>query len=341
MIRVAVVMLLLTASAYAAGPFIGDEHRLGTLRTPTDLTLVRSADATLLAWSEDSQVHARVNEKRITLGTGIDVRAATDGRDFQIIWFDQNRIAGALWSNPSDVRTLVNLNTFNSSQTRRPPALAWNGSAFQIFSVDAASSMRGLVFTAFSISELAHQICFAAPFNPLSCRLVPASYRIGVGIFAGSASSSFTTIQEGYTSTYPPSIAAAADEGLVVWRSPTGIDGFRVRRDGSAAGFINVPTARSMTGKRSPQVAWDGTRYLIVFDALDASGDIWGAVVTPGPTYVAQPFVIAGSAENELAPAITALGPDRFLVAYTIGNEWIGTREISFKEPPSRRRATR
>jgi hypothetical protein len=332
---------LLAVTLLAAGPFIGKEERIGTTRSPLDLTLVRSADATLLAWSEDSQVRARVNGKTITLGPGIDVRAATDGRDFQIVWFDQNRIAGARWSNPSHVTTLVNLNVFNPPP-RKPPAVVWNGSAFEIsVAVDAMSAMPGLIFTASSSSMPAQQIC-VPPFFGGGCRQVPARYGISVGVRAGSEFRTFSTAQEGYTSNYPSSIAAANAEGLVVWKSPTGIEGFRVRRDGSAAGFINVPISRSMTGKRGPQVAWDGTRYLIVFDRLDANGDIWGAVVMPGATYVAEPFVIAGSADNELAPAVTALGPDRFLVAYAIGNEWIGTREVSFQEPlPSRRRATR
>jgi len=339
--------LALAITLLAATPFVGSEQRIGPVRNPLDLTLVRSAGSTLLAWQEETHVKARVEEKTIDFGIGSDVRAATDGSDFQIIWVDQNRVAGARWSKPSDVKTLVNLGSFVvdyfGSQYRRPPAMAWNGTAFQIFTgydqADTAAALNGVVISAAGTSEGTHKVCPPFGFGFPICYDVPPSQRIDWKVRRGDAPvRSFSLQQDGYISTHYPFITAGANEFLLVWKASTSIDGVLLRPDGSNAGFITVPIANSLSGKRGPQVAFDGTRYLIVFDT---DGDVWGAFVTPGVTYVAQPFAISATAAQEGAPTVAAIGPDRFAVAYAIDSNQIGTRIVSFSEPPSRNRAVR
>lgn len=342
--------LLLAVTLLAATPFVSDEERIGPLRNPLDLVLVRSADATLLAWHEDSRVRARVNDTILDLGTGTDVRAATDGKDFQVIWVDQLRILGALASKPSDVKTLINLNSqangFGTTY-RRAPSIVWTGRSFQIFAgfdgADTAAAVNGVVFTAAATSDPAYQDCFFSLFaRGFVCRNVGPVFRVDWKLRADNvAARSFAFTESGYSSIHLPFAVAGPGEFLLLWKSSAGIDGVRLRPDGSTAGFVKVPIGQSLTGKRGPQAAWDGTRYLVVFDTVDPSGNIWGAFVTPGVNLIADPFVIANGAEQESAPTVAALGPDRFGVAYKIGNDQIGTRVVSFTEPPSRRRVAR
>lgn len=145
--------------------------------------------------------------------------------------------------------------------------------------------------------------------------------------------------QLGFRSVFAPGIGVGRDDFVLVWRSPFSIDGVRLRRDGSTAGFFYVPAAKPMTGSGGPAVAWDGTRYLIVFDQLEGSSDVWGAVIVPGGHFVAETFVIAASDAQEHTPAVAAIGPDRFVVAYGVGVDAIATRVVSFSDPPSRRRS--
>jgi hypothetical protein len=341
--------LLLAITLLAAGPFVGEEQRLASLRNPIDLTLVRSADATLLVWNEDSKIRGRLDDRLLDFGTGTDPRAATDGRDFQVVWVAQDHILGTRTSDPSNVQQLVRLSAFQTdfgSTYRRAPAIAWTGRFFQIYAgtnpADTAASADGLVFTAVARSLPKDRMCMPSLFLGIFCWDVPDSYTLNWSIRTDSTARTGTFAQNGYTSIHFPGSAAGKGEFLIVWKTPTAIDGMRLRSDGSVAGFINVPVARSLGGARGPQVAWDGTRYLIVFDnpAADGNLNVLGAVIEPGQ-YLAQPFEIAASAERESAPVVTAAGDGEFLVSYVVNRDAIGTRAVSFREPPSRRRATR
>lgn len=283
----------------------------------TFVTLVHSSDATLTAWVEDAHVKARVGDTTIDFGAGNDVRATTDGRDFQILWVDQNRVLGARWSQPSEITTFAN--------GGRPGSIVWNGSAFQHFAgADAAAALKDVVLTTSGASTAAYTVCpFWPTFGgPKTCVTFPATYSLGWTVRPSDAPprSASTSIDAGAT----PAVAAGNDEFLIVWRSSLAIEGVRVRRDGSIVGFINVPMAA-----RTAQVAFDGTRYLIVFDA---NGDVWGAFVAPGVTYVAQPFAIASTAADETTPAVVAIAPDRFAVAYVVDRGQIATRVIPLSE---------
>jgi len=292
----------------------------------TFVTLVHSTDATLVTWIEDAHVKARVGDTTIDLGNGNDVRAATDGHDFQIVWVDQGRVLGTRWSKPSEIQTFGNGD--------RTPPVVWNGSAFQLFAgSDAAAALQGVALTTTGASTAAYTFCSPFPtFGGPKCTDVAATFRIDWTVRSNDAPSrSFTTASDEVSS---PAAVAGNDEFLIVWKSSIAIEGVRVHRDGSTASFINVP----MMGKGRPQVAWDGTRYLIVFEA---GSDVWGAFVTPGLTYVAQPFAIAATSAEETAPAVAAIGPDRFAVAYVVDKGQIATRVVSFNEPPSKRRAAR
>jgi hypothetical protein len=88
--------------------------------------------------------------------------------------------------------------------------------------------------------------------------------------------------------------------------------------------------------KSNPQVAWDGSRFLVVYRS--SGTDIRAVTIQDGKAN--PPFVIA-SGDARRATVINA-GPDRFLVAYEVrspsGSQLAG-RFITF--PPPRRRVAK
>lgn len=227
----------------------------------------------------------------------------------------------------------------------RLPIIVWDGSQFRVFreNVDAVAAMPGVLLTLTFRTEPEGYRCIPGGFS-VHCGVFPAEYKLEWRTHTAIGPSRPHGVLGGsFYAPYAPGVVAGHNEFAIAWRTSLSIDGRRMGRDGAPVGMFSIPLPRAITGRRGPQIAWDGTRYLVVFDMAGETGDIWGAVVIPGQTYIANPFLIAGGAQQEFAPAVTTIGPDQFLVAYTIGNDAIGTRVVSFREPepPSRRRATR
>jgi hypothetical protein len=86
----------------------------------------------------------------------------------------------------------------------------------------------------------------------------------------------------------------------------------------------------------TPQAAWDGMRFLIVYQSADRA--IRGATVEGHE--VSPPFIIANG--NVRRATVIAAGRDRFLIAYEVqsasGTQLAG-RFIDF--PPPRRRVVK
>jgi hypothetical protein len=125
---------------------------------------------------------------------------------------------------------------------------------------------------------------------------------------------------------------------LVVWPDNNStLKAFRLRGDCQnidAPGSIlidHVFAGGSATS--NPQVAWDGTRFLVVYQT--SAGEIRGAAVDEGES--APPFVIANG--NVRRPTLIAVAPGRFLVAYealSVSGKQLAGRFIDFS--PTRRR---
>jgi hypothetical protein len=343
MFRSAAVALLLATPVFAGEPFIGDEQLFHPDGRPSGLVLAASPQATLLAWNEGDRVKARSRGVTLDLGSGSDVAVATDGSDFLIAWQEPTRIAGVRWSNPAATLELVRFLS-GTPVTNLAPRVVWDGTRFIVFAASepaaAAAAANGVAIATTVTSTGAYYACIPSGLSHY-CRTFPAYYQLDWSV-RGSASplQKYSLQQTGYSSPYLPGMAAGRDDFLIAWKSVASIDGVRLNRDGSRAGYFGIPIAHPLTGQRGPQIAFDGTRYLVVFDTVDASGDIWGAIVEPGGTYIASPFVIAGSGAQELGPSVAALGPDRFVVSYVKDAVTIAMRTISFSEP-ARRRAVR
>lgn len=330
--------LLLAITLLATGPFIGNEQIWPTASRAANVTVATSAKGMLVSWNEGGRVRARFGGATLDLGIGSVVSVATDGSDFMVVWLRDGRAVGVRLGNPA---TLIDF-----GPTTKAPRVVWDGTDYRVFRgvsvVDSAAARSGAVVTTTFASMQAHWVC-TNYWVTTACYLVPDIYSIDWNLTADGLGVANRIEQRGFMSSFAPGIGVGKDDFLIAWKSPVTVEGSRVLRGGSPAGHFVVPGApgaKPMTGSGPPSVAWDGTRYLIVFDQVTATSDVWGAVIDPGRNYVAQPFVIAASEAQEQTPAVSALGPDRFLVAYGVGENGIGTRVVSFTEPPpSRRRA--
>ena len=111
-----------------------------------------------------------------------------------------------------------------------------------------------------------------------------------------------------------PAVAFDGTNFLVVWadlRNPTPLDVFsydiyaaRITPDGSVLDVTGIPIAQNYPNDPAPDVAFDGTSFLVVWNG----GSIYGARVRPdGAVLDPQPFIIGGGGQTG-GPAISAGG---------------------------------
>ena len=125
-----------------------------------------------------------------------------------------------------------------------------------------------------------------------------------------------------------PAVSRLGDGYLVAWQDerPGGrgadIHGARVSAAGQVLDAGGVSLAAASGQQLRPALAWDGTRALVVWqDERPGShgADIVGMVVAPGEVPRGKPergMVLAGSAANELSPALSNGGSGGFLLGY-------------------------
>jgi len=165
------------------------------------------------------------------------------------------------------------------------------------------------------------------PFNgfcPDNCR-IPSPFGYALDFLA-----LFTTISSAtfnFASDAQPSIASNGHDVLVSWfRGAQASGGDVVAARLGAGDFVHFsdvtlrPTVLALFppdfGETRPDIATDGTRYLVVWRELRAPGnhDIAGVVVDSEGKLT--PLSIATSSVDERDPAILSLGGGTFLVAY-------------------------
>jgi hypothetical protein len=143
-----------------------------------------------------------------------------------------------------------------------------------------------------------------------------------VSIYSRFESASFT-----FESDAQPAIQSDGRDVLIAWERGTQKFGGLVvvnRLDDRASDFYyNVPaklqvvgTFGADTGRIRPDIATDGSRYVIVWDTKTLRGDhdVIGAMLDPNGTVT--PFDVATSTADEREPSIISIRPGAFLVAY-------------------------
>ena len=146
-----------------------------------------------------------------------------------------------------------------------------------------------------------------------------------------------------FFSSYAPAIASNGKDSLVAWFEGTPQGGgtlFAAHFDSQGLGPRLAlgqfgPDPGSI---QKPGIAWDGQRYLVVWQdkAWYANHEIRGAVVD---SIGVTAFTVTDTIAEEEHPSVTAVGPGRFLVAYstiTAGQRRIAGRFIDFPEPRRR-----
>jgi len=127
---------------------------------------------------------------------------------------------------------------------------------------------------------------------------------------------------------------ADGSEFVIAWIGESGPEA-AVIRDGDASLLVKVPAFADLVS--TPSIAFDGFRYLLVFQTI---GNIFGAFIDVDGAIV-QPFPIATSDLAEERPAVTALARGRFLVTYKSGAALAGRVLITPDAAPARRRSVR
>lgn len=296
---------------------------------------------------------------------------ASDGSEFFVVWQERsadaalpNRIFGTRVDRSGQLGAAISFG-FLSITAPRMPRVTWDGHRYQVFAAgqawhvrrdgtvasvrpfvepDTVAALNSMTMAARFSSERSRYACRPVGLS-LFCSTLPDAYIIDWSLIDPAGTARGQRVQAQYTSSFPPAIEADTDEFLMAWKTPAGIDALRVHPDGSAAGYAVVPMTTPLTGTTGPQVAFDGARYLIVYDMGYQSRDIWAAEIVPDRTYVGEPFLISAAAgRDEIEPRVEAVGSGQFLVTYVsrggTSGERIVSRLVSFSAPvPSRRRS--
>lgn len=121
-----------------------------------------------------------------------------------------------------------------------------------------------------------------------------------------------------------PSAAAGAGHFLVTWESTTLADVFAARLDGTGRVLdapVALPVAVSPAPERRPKVAFDGQRFLVVWQEGTDGGRVLARRLEPTGAFTeASPFVVAGGAWPQVDPRI-ACAADGCFVAWTDGRD--------------------
>jgi hypothetical protein len=155
-------------------------------------------------------------------------------------------------------------------------------------------------------------------------------------------------------STYGAGVASNGKSFLVAWHDATANGGGSALASIVDESLLDAPSfvtpltigfvGPDLAGPvaRQPQVASDGERYVVVWqDRTEQQRDIVGAVVSPRER-TSIPFTVTATDADETQPAIVAVSPGRFLVAYNSvsgGTQQIAGRFVTFV--PARHRPSR
>lgn len=117
-----------------------------------------------------------------------------------------------------------------------------------------------------------------------------------------------------------PAVAFDGADFLVVWTEAVNgtieVYGAQVKGDGTQVQPTGAISTVDATTDRYPSVAWNGTRFLVVWDdAFSATDhDIYGRQVNPAGVPLGSPFPLASSATNQSKPSVTAGGSNFYAV---------------------------
>lgn len=312
-----------------------------------------AAAGSLIAWTQDGALHiARIGSHGRPLKTTTIAlpnatlsapAIATDGASY-LVAFSHFSNAGLqvaatsvdAYGNAGGVRTYGagngnapvvywNKDTYALHGAARLFTLDRNGAP--LVSIESAPSVSQVITNAnarFTFANTTYAGSRHCGFS--ACIDLPPNYTI-YWSYSSDGKQTRGTEARRWTSLGKTAAATNGTDFVLTWIGERGVEALTIRNgEPYALSLVPAPADFGTT----PSIASDGTRFLVVFEAL---GDIYGAYAGAVDA-VAQPFLITTNANR---PIVSTLGHGRFLVTYQRDD----TLAATVIGPPSRRRSVR
>jgi hypothetical protein len=366
-----IALLLLFAVAAQAQPSVGPEVvwraalPLATYRpVPPAARVTADGDGYVVAWSEVENGISRAYAARLNAAgqmAAIGVRTIGVADAPAISPFGDRYIAAWLEPDPVDKRPTLftaaldrNFKLVTSTRiglttgppvVRTTPSRAWIGSGNMLYEVDRGGGPIAFFDLPRPLDDLAvsgndagyvHHESTVSIFIvcPNGCSLPPPLPHYALTFTWLYRLTASARMQ--FDSKAPAALASNGDAFLVVWAESKPI-----ALKGALFGTSFKPFVISANAQRTfdeltqPQVAWDGQRWVVVWDG-DAG--VQGAVIAPDLTVT--PFKVSAEGSR---PAIASPKGGRFLVTYEVlaGERRLVSRVVDFTPPGQRERVVR
>ncbi len=277
-----------------------------------------------------------------------DPRVASDGTDFLVTWSDRRNVLAARVSAAGAVRDAPPLTLASSARQGR---VAHDGTAWLVTWV--RTDTGGVGAARVPSSGAATTLAAAGTFIPADTLGPGRGYAMIGGIEVSMGAQHGARLQRlplpsltpavavvvdgrGATLTSPPSVGFDGTNHLAAWQAGgvdppycATVDAIRVTPDGDRLdpGPLHLSPCYPTDGLMVPSVAFDGSRYLVVWHARGASGaDVFGARVSRGGELLdASPLVLSAAAGDQRNPAVVFDGA-RFAVVWEDGRA--GNRDL-------------
>jgi hypothetical protein len=220
---------------------------------------------------------------------------ASDGVDFLVVWEDRSTdfsdVRAARVSADGVVRDPRGINVSTSVDDQREPAVTWNGTTYLIVWEDFRSSLD---------------------WNIYGARVTRSGF---VADGSGLAISTSNGDQRA------PAVDSDGIRSLVAWQDqgPSGSDirGVRVAASGVVLDAPEVGSSATPEAQIRPDLAWNGSDFVVAWEEHRSSPDIYATRVTPTGSVLDSPAIaVAASPDTEAAP-VAARGPvGRIGIAY-------------------------
>lgn len=241
-------------------------------------------------------------------GAVLDVFTGAGGGDFLVVWRQGNQLAGRFISEAGVVAASpVTLHTSPSGTASLHPQVAYLGSDFFLAYERGQSGL---------LSIYGHRVGKTGPIDSTAALTQASPQPTGTGFPLP-------------VNARVPAFASAGNAGRLIWARVTSgatlDDVYTVPVAATApSAQASVPAARGLNAQRSPAVAWNGTRFLAVWEDTrnikadnDPGTDLRGRFFNREGQPEGDSFDVIVAPGDQRYPALAALPDGRFLLAWT------------------------
>lgn len=270
---------------------------------------------------------------------------AFDGTNYLVVWADRRSGGSDIYAGRVDAAgqaldgTGVAVTT--AANVQSAPSVAWNGTnylvawedlrtgvgrdiyAARVSPAGAVLDPNGIAITSAAGSQVAPSVAsdgagfFVAwedPRSSSSTGLDVLGARVtGSGSVLDPSSIAIATATGDQTA---PSVAWSGASYLTVWQDERSgaadVYGARVDLNARVLDASGIAVSRASRAQRDPAVAWNGTRFLVVWsDGRSGGGtDVYGARVSAEGAVASPPLAIATASGDQTGPSVARDGPN-------------------------------